>query len=146
MPNLWGVQVRLLIIYCILLIVFIFCYEYRFFGILMDSNSPMEFKKIIDCFNWATSFQTWIVSPESTKEYHELLFQLGHVFSDMDSYVKKGLISSLKKFQLGHVFSDMDRAAIFRPLLLSKKSRFSRISLTSYNSFRKLTLDWRHFR
>lgn len=44
----------------------------------------------------------------------------------------------LFEFQLGHVFSDMDRAAIFRPLLLSKKSRFSHIPSTFMNTFRKL--------
>ena len=49
-------------------------------------------------------------------------------------------------FQLGHSFSAMDRAAIFRPSLISKKSRFSRMSLTSYNTFRKSLFVSSHFR
>ena len=40
----------------------------------------------------------------------------------------------------------MDRAAIFRPSLISKKSRFSRMSLTSYNTFRKSLFVSSHFR
>ena len=41
-------------------------------------------------FNWATSFQTWIGfddEMEAAKAYDK--FQLGHVFSDMDSNVNK---------------------------------------------------------
>jgi len=50
------------------------------------------------------------------------------------------------KFQLGHDFSAMDTAAIFRPLLLSKKSRFSRTSLTYTYILMELTLSKRLFR
>jgi len=40
----------------------------------------------------------------------------------------------------------MDRAAIFRPLLLSKKWRFARASSTSYKTFRKSMSKVMHFR
>lgn len=33
-------------------------------------------------------------------------------------------------FQLGHFFAEMDRATIFRPLLMSEKTRFTSIPLT----------------
>jgi len=66
------------------------------------------------------------------------LFQFSHGFSAMESLVD--LQKEIKKynmFQFSHGFSAMDRAAIFRPLMMSKKSRFSRMLLTSYNTFRK---------
>ena len=54
-------------------------------------------------------------------------------------WVRMDLVNILNMFQWGHVFSDMDRAAIFWPLLLSKKWRFARGLLTSYKTFRMLT-------
>ena len=85
------------------------------------------------CFNWATSFQTWIPGLVLKLPQKYKAFQLGHVFSDMDTrrgradhevawlvsigprlfrhgYIPRALArSSLEPgFQLGHVFSDMD--------------------------------------
>ena len=48
------------------------------------------------------------------------------------------IMSMISEFQLGHFFSEMDRGSILGPLLISKKSRFSHIPLTSMNTFRKL--------
>ena len=84
-------------------------------------------------FNWATSFQTWILagSIDRPKAYPPVsigprlfrhgyaddilvsaavaMFQLGHVFSDMDTLDTSRFISFGDiPFQLGHVFSDMD--------------------------------------
>ena len=60
-------------------------------------------------FNWATSFQTWIDTTTCFVRTGHMMFQLGHVSSDMDS---KCLVYIGKlynpKFQLGHDFSDMD--------------------------------------
>ena len=61
-----------------------------------------------------------------SSQAEEEMFQLSHVFSDMDSAFLLALICPAIMFQLSHVFSDMDRAAIFRSSQLSKKSRFAR--------------------
>jgi len=57
-------------------------------------------------FNWATSQQKWIGLPDDELEETQIAFQLGH-FS-----------------------AEMDRATIFRPLLISEKTRFTSIPLT----------------
>jgi len=65
------------------------------------------------CFNWATSFQTW-KSNESENLTVALfavdVFQLGHVFSDMEIWKQDESIDPTREnmFQLGHVFSDME--------------------------------------
>ncbi len=41
------------------------------------------FRDMVDGFNWATSFQTWIVINKLVIKGYDG-FQLGHVFSDMD--------------------------------------------------------------
>ena len=62
-------------------------------------------------FNWATSSQTWIAVLLLKKVKGNSEFQLGHVFSDMDSVEPSTTAPNpRKRFQLGHVFSDMDRA------------------------------------
>lgn len=43
----------------------------------------------------------------------------------------------LATLQWGHDYSTVEMAAIFRPSWMSKKSRFSRMLLTYYNTFRK---------
>ena len=73
-------------------------------------------------------------------------FQLGHDFSAMDTLENPSVQGMLREFQLGHDFSAMDTAAMFRPLLLSKKSRFSRTSLTYTYILMELTLSKRLFR
>ena len=37
-----------------------------------------------------------------------MMFQLGHVFSDMEIRLGKKEVELLDRFQLGHVFSDME--------------------------------------
>ena len=73
-------------------------------------------------FNWATTFQPWILQIQRADNFLRIAFQLGHDFSAMDT------------------------AAIFRPLLLSEKSRFSRTSLTYTYILMELTLSKRLFR
>ena len=72
------------------------------------------------CFNWATAFQLWI---------HKKKMRLSR------------LVLSRAGFNWATAFQLWIQAAILSPLLISKKSRFSHISLTSMNSFRKLTSD-----
>ena len=63
------------------------------------------------CFNWATSSQKWIgLKMENIENVNEA-------------------------FQLGHFFAEMDRATIFRPLLISEKTRFTSIALTIQSFF-----------
>ena len=47
--------------------------------ILLDMRAIMD-----SCFNWATSFQTWIGNWYVLYAGDYAEFQLGHVFSDMD--------------------------------------------------------------
>ena len=53
---------------------------------------------------------------------------------------------SLVGFNRATAFQLWIAAAIFWPSLISKKSRFSRMSLTSYNTFRKSLFVSSHFR
>jgi len=50
-----------------------------------------------------------------------------------DKIKDSGGLAQSMAFQWGHFFSEMDRAAILRPLQISKRARFSRGSLTSSN-------------
>ena len=59
-------------------------------------------------FNWATSFQTWKYLFNGTVFANGPLFQLGHVFSDMEINFRKNQGGINNAFQLGHVFSDME--------------------------------------
>ena len=61
-----------------------------------------------------------------------VMFQWSHFFSEMDRDVFVGdIVFDENGFQWSHFFSEMDsRAAIFRPLLIPKKSRFARGPLT----------------
>ena len=53
-----------------------------------------------------------------------ILFQLGHVFSDMDRFMdRNGSLGHSLEFQLGHVFSDMDSE--FRDLDTNRNTRVS---------------------
>ncbi len=88
-------------------------------------------------FNWATTFQPWIPYRRGVGNEAKTKFQLGHDFSAMDTLCPYPDCGQEIKFQLGHDFSAMDTAAIFRPLLLSEKSRFSHIPSTFMNTFRK---------
>ena len=58
-------------------------------------------------------------------------FQLGHFFAEMDRLAGfETEKTEAERFQLGHFFAEMDRATIFRPLLMSEKTRFTSIPLT----------------
>jgi len=110
----------------------------------MEITKPNGIKyKIMWCFNWATSFQTWKFAgqdgnSDGVKQLVSIgprlfrhgnieilgwwvagigtyMFQLGHVFSDMEillNIVGIGLIEGTE-FQLGHVFSDMEIASAY---------------------------------
>ena len=99
-------------------------------------------------FNGATTFQPWIGYGMA------FLWDIGVRFNGATTFQPwigrilgiLWLVQPIFKFQWGHDFSAMDRAAIFRPLLLSKKLRFARGSSTPYKTFRELTLVRRQFR
>jgi hypothetical protein len=97
-------------------------------------------------FNGATTFQPWIPSMKKLQTFLMSGFNGATTFQPWIQERKKDVFSFLGMFQWGHDFSAMDTAAIFWPLLLSKKSRFSRGSSTSYKTFRMSTLVRRHFR
>jgi hypothetical protein len=63
-------------------------------------------------FNWATSFQKWIVVDLESETGIFGKFQLGHFFSEMDRALSFPRRMPPKwMFQLGHFFSEMDRGA-----------------------------------
>ncbi|MDQ1262404.1 MAG: hypothetical protein QG575_1585, partial [Euryarchaeota archaeon] len=64
-------------------------------------------------------------------------FQLGHDFSVMETFFRNPHYQIFVPFQLGHDFSVMETAALFRPLLISKKVLFSRATSTSTKNLRK---------
>ncbi len=81
-------------------------------------------------FSGATSFQKWKFTgpfngsyPREIVSVEPLLFRNGNDITRTSRH-PAGL------FQWSHFFSEMEMAAIFRPLQISKKSRFARGLLT----------------